>query len=621
MLRLLGIGLALACAGTAAAQQFLAEWSEDDVGRLGPTGLALDKVGTATYLYAADQVGGRIFKIDVATGTRAGVYGQVGNGPVEFNNPYGIAVDPVSHDLYIAERGNDRVQRITNTGQFVTAWGGVGTAPGQFESPIGIAADANGNVYVVDHDNSRVQKFHVQANGTGWDVSFVTSWGSLGAAHGQFDAPYGIALDAAGNVWVADGRNHRVQKFDANGNFLAAVGTYGTGDGQFVTPTWVSFDSKGAMYVAETNTDPQNTTLADIDNQRIQKFNPDGTFALKWGSYGEAGGQFKLPFDVVVDANNNAYVSDYYNTRLQKFSLDNPPNPPPPPPPPPPTGGDPAPGAANQFINVSSRLRTSADRPLFAGFTIGGNAPKQVLVRAVGPGLAQYGVTGVLPNPKLQVYAGTKLIAENEDWGGDAAVSAAASKVGAFGLPATSKDAALLLTLQPGVYSAQVVANGGDGVAIVEVYDADGATASKVINLSTRGVADTGDGVLVAGFVIKGTDPKRVLIRGIGPALTVFGVTGVVADPTLKVVLPNGTVLAQNDNWGTQTAVSGGPTPGSPTELSAAFTATGAFGLPSGSKDGALLITLPPGLYNAIVSGVNNTTGGALVEVYEVPVK
>jgi hypothetical protein len=166
-----------------------------------------------------------------------------------------------------------------------------------------------------------------------------------------------------------------------------------------------------------------------------------------------------------------------------------------------------------------------------------------------------------------------------------------------------------------------VGANGGDGVALVEVYDADGGSSSKIINLSTRGVADTGDGVLVAGFVISGTDPKRVLIRGVGPALTAFNVTGVLADPTLKIVKTDGTVLAQNDDWGTQVAVSGGPTPGSPTDISTAENASGAFGLPSGSKDSALLITLQPGLYSAIVSGVNNTTGTALIEVYEAPAK
>jgi sugar lactone lactonase YvrE len=602
--------LALLLAPALVAQTFVAEWSEADIGRVGPTGLAIDSVGGSSFLYVADQPSGRILKIDLATGTRVAAWGEVGNGPLQFNSPFGVAVDPISHDLYIAERGNNRVQRITNTGTFVMGWGETGTAPGQFESPIGIAADAQGNVYVVDHDNDRVEKFHVQAAGSGWDVQLVTTWGGRGSANGQFDGPYGLTLDAKGNVWVADGRNHRLQKFDANGNFLAAVGTYGTGDGQFVTPVWVNFDATGAYYVAETNTDPQDLSAPDLQNQRIQKFSADGKFQLKWGAYGEAGGQFKLPFDVVVDGAGNAYVADYYNTRLQKFSLTTPP------PPPPPGGGT---GSGTQFVNVSSRLRANAQRPLIAGFVVSGTASKQMLIRAVGPALTQYGVTGALPNPKLQVYSGTKLLAENDDWGGDAAVSAAADRVQAFPLPATSRDAALLITLPPGVYSAQVADNGGDGVALVEVYDADSSTTTKVINLSTRGVVDTGDGVLVAGFVVKGTAPKRVLIRGVGPALATFGVTDALANPVLKVFTPGNVLVAQNDDWETTQTVAGGPAPGTTADISAAVSATGAFGLPAGGKDAAMVVTLQPGSYSAIVSGANATTGTALVEVYEVP--
>ena len=600
---------ALALAHPARAQTFVAEWAEADIGRIGPTGMAIDSVGGSTYLYVCDQPLGRIIKIDLASGNRVAAWGATGNGPLQFNSPYGIAVDPTTHDLYIAERGNNRVQRITNSGTFVMGWGVTGTAPGQFESPIGIAADASGNVYVVDHDNNRVEKFHVQQSGGSWDVQLVTTWGGTGSGNGQFDAPYGLTLDANGNVWVADGRNHRLQKFDPNGKFLSSFGTYGTGNGQFVTPTWVNFDSSGAFYVAETNTDPQDTSAPDLQDQRIQKFNADGTFALKWGSYGEAGGQFRLPFDVVVDNAGYAYVSDYYNTRLQKFSLSGAP-----------TGGG---GGTSDslFVNVSSRLRTNASRPLIAGFVVSGTGSKQMLIRAVGPTLGQFGVSGTLADPKLEIYSGTKLLAANDNWGGDASVSATASRLGAFSLPASSTDAALLVTLPPGTYTAQADANGGDGIALVEVYDADTATTptAKLINLSTRGVVDTGDGVLVAGFVIKGSTPKRVLVRGIGPGLAAFGVSDFISDPAVQVVTSGNVLVAQNDNWGTPQAVAGEPTPATSAEISAACTATGAFAMTAGSKDAALVVTLQPGAYSATVSGVNNTTGTALVEVYELP--
>ena len=597
------IGLGVHGASRLRAQTFVAEWAEADIGRIGPTGLALDTVGGTQFLYVADQNHGRILKFNLATGTRAAVWGANGDGDGEFNSPYGIAVDPVSHDLYIAERLNNRISRITNSGTFVMKWGVPGTGPGEFNAPIGVAADASGNVYVTDHSNNRVQKFRV----AGGQAQHVLTWGSTGAANGQLNGPYGITLDAAGNLWVADGFNHRLQKFDVNGNFLATIGTQGTGNGQFITPTWVNFDSTGAYYVAETNSDPQNAAAPDLANQRIQKFSATGAFLLKWGSYGENGGQFRLPFNIVIDATNNAYVSDYYNTRLQKFSLG--------------AVTPPVVSSPARFVNLSSRLRTvdgNASRAFIAGFVVSGTAPKPMLIRAVGPALNQFGVTGTLGNPMLRIFSGAQLVAENEDWTDTPAMRATGDRVGAFPLASGSRDAALVVTLAPGAYTAHVIANGGDGVALVEVYDAEtNQPATQLINLSTRGFVDTGEGVLVAGFVVTGDTPKRVLVRGIGPALAGFGVTGVLSDSVLKLY-SGSNVIAQNDDWGTPQTVAGGSAPASGAEIAATAAATGAFALPAGSKDAALLVTLPPGSYSAVVSGAGSATGAGLVEVYEV---
>jgi len=270
-----------------------------------------------------------------------------------------------------------------------------------------------------------------------------------------------------------------------------------------------------------------------------------------------------------------------------------------------------------RLINLS--VRTSAGsgaETLIAGFVIVGTGSKQVVIRAIGPTLDVFGVTGVLADPRLELHTTINnrdtTIASNSGWGGTPALSTAFSQVGAFPLGATSRDAALLSPLATGAYSAWVLsASGGTGVALVEAYDADGAaSASRFVNLSARTVAGTGTQTLIAGFVLSGNVPRTLLIRGIGPTLELFGVTGVLANPRLELhttVNNLDTTVAANSGWGGSAA------------LSATFAQVGAFGLPATSADAALLITLTPGSYTAQVAGAGNTTGVALVEVYEVP--
>jgi len=157
---------------------------------------------------------------------------------------------------------------------------------------------------------------------------------------------------------------------------------------------------------------------------------------------------------------------------------------------------------------------------------------------------------------------------------------------------------------------------------LVEVYDvsANAAVPTKqLINISTRGVVGTGDNVLVAGFVVAGNEPKRVLIRGVGRGLAAFHVSGTLDDPILKLYDAHNVVVARNDNW--EVTAQGDVLPMTTTaaDVAAADNGSGAFALAPGSKDAALVVTLPPGQYSAIVSGANNTTGAAIVEVYELP--
>ncbi len=188
-----------------------------------------------------------------------------------------------------------------NSGLFLMAWGTRGSAGGQFVTPSGIAVDASGNVYVADTYNYRIQKFSP-------DSTLLLEWGTQGSGSGQFSVPRGVAVDANGNVYVADTGNHRVQKFAPDSTFLMTWGTSGSAGGQFVTPWGIAVDAIGNVYVA--------------DASRIQKFAPDSTFLMKWGVQGSGNGQFSGAHGVAVDANGNVYVADTGNNRIQRFAPD-----------------------------------------------------------------------------------------------------------------------------------------------------------------------------------------------------------------------------------------------------------------------------------------------------------
>ena len=270
-----------------------------------------------------------------------------------------------------------------------------------------------------------------------------------------------------------------------------------------------------------------------------------------------------------------------------------------------------------KLINISTRSQTGTTaNMLIAGFVIAGTQSKPVLIRAIGPTLAAFGVAGALPAARLEVFRGQTSLAVGTDWGAAAnfaAIAETAARVGAFALLATSSDASLLLTLAPGAYTAVVTGQGtASGVSLVEVYDATvGAIlrTERIINIATRATAGTGDNTLIAGFYVAGTVPKRVLIRGVGPSLTQFGVAGVLSRPQL-FVNSGSTVLTQNAGWTTSPDAA---------DIAIAGTQVGAFALNAGSQDAALIVNLAPGAYTAGVTGVGGTTGVALIEVYEIP--
>jgi len=314
-----------------------------------PSGIAhLPGVG----LYVSDENNHRIQLFD-PDGMFITEWGVKGFLPGTFNRVSGVAVDNVSLSVYAAERGNHRIQKFDSAGTFLTTWGSLcdlstgsgctdpdGGGPlqlgdGEFNEPSAVAVDATGNVYVADTDNHRIQKF--DSTGT-----FITKWGSrcrltngsgcvdpdgagaLEAGDGQFDMPSDIAVDAAGNVYIADEDNHRIQKFDSTGTFLIKWGTecfvekgagvcvdpdgagpLEFGDGQFVEPSAIAVGG-GSVYVADRN-------------GRIQKFDLTGALLGKWGGRGEGPGQLERPSGLTVDATGNIYTVDRAD-RVQKFA-------------------------------------------------------------------------------------------------------------------------------------------------------------------------------------------------------------------------------------------------------------------------------------------------------------
>ncbi|MSU50763.1 MAG: hypothetical protein EXS37_17035 [Opitutus sp.] len=269
------------------------------------------------------------------------------------------------------------------------------------------------------------------------------------------------------------------------------------------------------------------------------------------------------------------------------------------------------------LVNLSIRTSLTASDPTFTvGTVIGGagtSGTKPLLVRAVGPSLAAFGITTALADSKVDVFSAGVVVASNDNWSGDATLSAAFGRVGAFPLAsATSKDAAVFNPgFSAGPYTIDVGSVGGAvGEVIAELYDAT-ATASfsaatpRLVNVSVRKQIGATE-ILTAGFVVGGNTARTVLVRAIGPGLAAFGVSGTIPDPQLT--LNSGALqIAVNDNWGGDS------------QLTAAGGAVGAFAIANAaSKDAILLITLAPGAYTAEVKGIGGG-GSVLVEVYEVP--
>ena len=321
-------------------------------------------VGLLSFIFILPAFSEEAYKFEL-------MWGSHGKGDSQFEFPLGVAVDPLGN-VYVADSGNHRIQKFDSDGNFVTKWF---THPDPITGPEGVAADSLGDVYAINSGTSTlpisappppqpsVMKFDSDGN-------FVTKWGSYGSGNSQFSLvshsnPNGIAVDSSGNVYVADVYNHRIQKFDSNGNLITKWGSPGTADGQFIGPGGVAASSSGNVYVADTGNwriqrfDSDGTFMAkwnillasycldglgtdslgnvyvttqyccflsacpigSMDGNPVLKFDSNGNLMANWGDWGSGDGQFKSASGVAVDSSGNVYVADSGNSRVQKFSL------------------------------------------------------------------------------------------------------------------------------------------------------------------------------------------------------------------------------------------------------------------------------------------------------------
>jgi len=284
-----------------AAVQVWGSWGSGNGQFANPRNVALAPDGS---LYVVDTNNHRIQKFDAA-GNFVLAFGSQGAGPGQFQEPWGIAVDAAG-TVYVADTWNHRIQKFDAEGKFLTAWGRYASTngqlgePGVFWGPRGIAIDHDGNLYITDTGNKRVQKFDPEGN-------FLGQWGGYGIEPGQFDEPVGIVIDEKGNIYIADTWNQRIQKFDANFNFLKAWPIIGWESESVVNKPYLAVDGRGRLYAS------------DPENFRVLVFTTEGDFLYTFGVFGADATGFNLPTGLAAAADGTLFVADADNHRIMKF--------------------------------------------------------------------------------------------------------------------------------------------------------------------------------------------------------------------------------------------------------------------------------------------------------------
>ena len=277
-------------------------------------------------------------------------------------------------------------------------------------------------------------------------------------------------------------------------------------------------------------------------------------------------------------------------------------------------------GVPTILANFSTRsFVLTGDNVMIGGFILQGTNSKRVIIRAMGPELTQYGVPNAMANPTLELHDSTgALIASNDNWqhtiiGGIITSDQRGDIRNSGYAPGDGRESAIIAELPADNYTAIVRGvNNMTGVALVEVYDLGTSSNSTLVNISTRAFVQTGDNVMIGGFIVEGTEPKKVIVRAIGPELSAppFNIPNALVNPTLELHDRTGALIASNDNW-VSTIIGGIITTNQVAEI------RGSGEAPSDGRESAIIADLPAGNYTAIVRGVNNTTGVGLVEVYD----
>jgi hypothetical protein len=600
-------------------------WSDAFVAKLNATGSALVY---STYLGGNRADSARSIAVDSTGNAYVTGYTESPNFPTA--NALQSAMGPPA-DAFVT-----KFNPAGSVLVYSTYLGGTGQEGGE-----GIAVDSAGNAFVTGFTDSNnfPTANALQATRGGDRDAFVTKFNAAGSAlvystylgGSDIDFSQSIALDPTGNAYVtgttvstnfptanalqsSTGGDFDVFVTKLNAPGTALVYSSYLGGNEFDVANSIAVDSAGRAYVAgytiSTNFPTANAFQGTIggvgfEDAFVTKFNAAGS-ALVYSTY-LGGTDRENGTGIAVDSAGNAYVTgstssrcfptttgafdtlwslgeEAFITKISETAQ--------------PATLTPCP---SQLLNVAARLRVlTGDSVLIGGFIITGNEAKRVIIRGIGPSLTS--IQGALANPTLELFDSFPfLVGSNDDWITNHA------EVQATGIPPSHDlESAIVKTLEPGAYTAVLRGqNNGVGIGVVEVYDLNPDANSILTNIGSRGFVDTGDNAMIGGFIVGGNGEAdaRVVVRGIGPSLAAFGITNALQNPTLELKNANGATLMSNDDW----------QQGQPAEISQLNLA------PSDSRESALVISLPHGNYTAILRGKNNTTGIAVVEIYNVP--